>query len=73
MFWFFGLEACGILTRWPGIQPALLALEGEVLSSGLPGKSPAILLNKNKKPTHYFLKNDENISLSKQEGLKLGS
>ena len=30
-FWFFGLEACGILSPWPRIQPAPSALEGEVL------------------------------------------
>ena len=30
MFWFFGLEACGILAPQPGIEPALPALEGEV-------------------------------------------
>ena len=37
---FFGLEACGTLTFWPGIEPTHPALEGEVLTTGLPGKSP---------------------------------
>ena len=32
MFWFFGPEACGI-------EPAPPALEGEVLTTGLPGKA----------------------------------
>ena len=31
MFWFFGQETCGILSPRPGIEPAPLALEGEVL------------------------------------------
>ena len=39
MFWFFGPEACGILAPWPGIEPAPPALEGEVLTTGPPGKS----------------------------------
>ena len=33
MFWFFGQEACGILSSWPGIQPAPPDLE-EVLTTG---------------------------------------
>ena len=39
MFWFFGRKACGILAPRPGIEPAPPALEGEVLTTGLPGKS----------------------------------
>ena len=39
MFWFFGREACGILAPGPGIKPAPPALEGEVLTTGPPGKS----------------------------------
>ena len=38
MFWFFGREACGILAPRPGIKPAPPALEGEVLTTGQPGK-----------------------------------
>lgn len=34
-------------------------------------RHPAILLNE-KKPHYYFKKNDENISLSKEEVLKFG-
>ena len=45
MFWFFGLKACGILAPRPGIEPAPPALEGEVLTTGPPGKSPDILFN----------------------------
>ena len=39
MFWFFGLEACGILAPWPRIQPTTPVLEVELLISRLPGKS----------------------------------
>ena len=39
MFCFFGPEACGILAPWPGIKLSPLALEGEVLTTGPPGKS----------------------------------
>ena len=39
MFWFFGCEACGILTTWSGIKPAPPALEGEDFTTGPPGKS----------------------------------
>ena len=42
MFCFFGWEACGILAPQPGIEPAPPALEGEVLTTGLPGKSPKL-------------------------------
>ena len=44
MFRFFGHKACGILAPWPGIEPALPALEGEVLTAGLPGKSLVVNL-----------------------------
>ena len=39
MFCFFGPEAYGILSPWPGIELTPLAVEGEVLTTGLPGKS----------------------------------
>ena len=39
MFWFFGQEACGILALRPGMVPTFSALEGEVLTTGQPGKS----------------------------------
>ena len=39
MFWFFGPEACGILAPRPGIEPTPPALDSEVLTTGLPGKS----------------------------------
>ena len=35
----FGREAWEILAPQPGIEPAPPALEGEVLTTGLPGKS----------------------------------
>ena len=40
MFWIFGPEACKILAPQPGIEPAPPALEGEVLTTAPPGKSP---------------------------------
>ena len=39
MFCFSGHEACEILAPQPGIEPTPPALEGEVLITGLPGKS----------------------------------
>ena len=38
MFWFFGYETLGILACQPGMEPAPPALEGEVLTTGPPGK-----------------------------------
>ena len=40
VFWFFGHEAHGILAPRPGIEPTPTALEGKVLTTGPPGKSP---------------------------------
>ena len=45
MFWFFGCKTCGILTPPSGVKPAAPALEGEVLTTGLPGKSLSENLN----------------------------
>ena len=42
MFRFFVCKAFGILASPPEIKPALLALEGQVLTSGLPEKSLSI-------------------------------
>ena len=44
LFWFFGHEACGIIAPRPGIEPAPSALEGEVLITGPPGKSPGMVI-----------------------------
>ena len=38
MFSVFDCEACGILASQPGIESIPPALEGEVLTTGLPGK-----------------------------------
>ena len=43
MFWFFGHEVCPILAPQPGIDPALPALDSEILMTGLRGKSPKAL------------------------------
>ena len=48
-FWVFGPEACGILAPRPVIKPTPPALEGEVLTTGPPGKS----LNVFKKEIFY--------------------
>ena len=37
-FGFLAMEICGILDSWPGIEPTLPALEGELLTTGPPGK-----------------------------------
>ena len=47
MFWFFGHKACGTLVL-PRESPTLPALEGEVLTPGLPGKSLALILKLSK-------------------------
>ena len=39
LFWFFGHKACGILASWLGIEHTPHALEGQVLTTELPGKS----------------------------------
>ena len=41
LFWFFGCKACGIPipAPRPGMEPAPPVLEGEVLTTGPPGKS----------------------------------
>ena len=44
MFWVFGPEACGILAPQPGNEPAPSAAEGEVLTTGLSGKSEQLLI-----------------------------
>ena len=38
-FFFFCCDACGISVPQPGIKPTPPALEGKVLTAGLPGKS----------------------------------
>ena len=38
MFYLFGPEACGIVVPRLGIELTPAALEGEVLTTGLPGK-----------------------------------
>ena len=45
MSWVLDGEACGILAPLPGIEPTPPALEGEVLTTGLLGKSPKALLD----------------------------
>ena len=39
MFWFIGHDACEILIPLPGTEPTCPALEGEVSTTGPPGKS----------------------------------
>ena len=40
MLWFFDQEACRVLTSQSGTEPSPPALEGEVWTTGPPGKSP---------------------------------
>ena len=44
MFWFIGHDACEILIPLPGTEPTCPALEGEVSTTGPPGKSLMWLL-----------------------------
>ena len=44
LFLFFGPEARGILAPRQGTEPAPPALEGEVLTTGSPGKSLVFLI-----------------------------
>ena len=39
MFWFTGLEACGIKVPWWGIKATAPAVEGEIFTTGEPDKS----------------------------------
>ena len=39
MLWLTDHKACGILASQPGIEPTHPALEGEILTTGPPGKS----------------------------------
>ena len=44
-FFFFDHEACGILAYWPEIKLRALAVEGEVLTTRLPGKFRVIVIS----------------------------
>jgi len=44
MLWFFDCKACEILPPWPGIEPTPPVLEGEVLTTGPPGESQAVVI-----------------------------
>ena len=52
-FCFLAMRQVGISAPQPGIEPALPALEGEVLTTGLPRKSPSIL--EALSPLHWVL------------------
>ena len=43
LYWVL-VKACGILVSQPGIEPVFPALQGGLLTTGLPGKSPLIIL-----------------------------
>ena len=42
MFWFFGHKSCGILVPQPGIETTPPTMQGEVLTTGLPGTFPFV-------------------------------
>ena len=44
MFWVFGPKACGNLSSLTRDQTCTLALEGEIIATGPPGKSQASLV-----------------------------
>ena len=69
MFWFFDQEACGILAPWPGIKPTPPAMEGEVLTTGLAGKSLSFFFFKWGEiyfKTYYKLKKTNDINQRSQ-------
>ena len=71
MFWFFGPKACGILVPWPGIEQALPALEGEVLTTVSPGKSPMTVLRKfrqTRNPRDAHLQRTEHLKTQREGG-----
>ena len=51
MFWFLGFETCRTLFPWPGIEHIWPALEGEVLTTRLSGKSPKPMILKYEQPS----------------------
>ena len=63
---FWPKKACGLLAPRPGIKPAPPALEGEVLSTGPPGKSPLLFflksLPKITEKTHLRIKKKTTLS-----------
>ena len=52
MFWFFSCEACGILAPPPGFELILPVLEGDDLTTKLPGKYHLLV---HFDPSHCFL------------------
>ena len=48
MFWLFGFNAPGTLAPDQGLNPHPPALEGKVLTTGLPGKSYSLFIFKDK-------------------------
>ena len=49
-FWLFGLKACWILAPPPGTKPTTCTLAGQVLNTGLPGKSQHLFKTLTSKP-----------------------
>ena len=45
-----GHKTCGILASWPGIRPATPALEGQVVTTGLPQEEEDL-----RSPSQWFL------------------
>lgn len=52
---FFGQEACGHVVPRPGIELVLPALEGRVLTTGPPGKSPTELVTNIFEPFSQYM------------------
>ena len=64
-FGFFGCEVCGILVPQPGIESTLPALEGKVLTTGSPGKSPQQNLELGSRNLNPRLQNPKLFSATK--------
>ena len=55
LFYVLGLNACGLLAPQPGIEPVSPVLGGGVLTTGPPGKSPALFFFRTHLFTYYAL------------------
>ena len=54
----FSYKACGMLSPWPGTEPASPAMEGEVLNSGPPGQSLSVIF-RSIETRYYYLHLEE--------------
>ena len=69
-FLVLGHLVCGILAPWPGIEPAPPAVEGEVLTTGLPGKSIKGRKEARDRKREEIIESDDGKKERKKEGKK---